>query len=257
MAVCAAVCLMTVAAQCQIEGFTEPYRQIDLSTEEAGAIAVMPIEEGQFVAEDEVICELDKSLQEIQVELAKQRAESKGQVWTSEQSLQQRQTVNDRIRLLQQTGNATESELLRSQMELSIAKGKVLVAKEEAAIRDIEYRQALLQLERRRIRAPFAGIVSKVHRKQGEFVSTLQPEVITLIQVDKLLAKFNVPSSQVDQFQPGAEFELTLSNGDKVNATVYRVAVNTDAQSGTVEIKLLINNADNRIRAGELLNLNI
>ena len=142
-------------------------------------------------------------------------------------------------------------------MELSIAEGKVLVAKEEAALRKVEYQQALLRLERRRIRAPFPGIVSKVHRKQGEYLSTLHPEVITLMQVDKLLAKFNVPSSQVDQFQPGTDFELTLSNGDKVTATVYRVAVNTDAQSGTVEIKLLIDNADNRIRSGELLNLDI
>ena len=254
VAVC---CLITASAEGQIEGFTEPFRQIELSTQESGPIQAMAVEEGQFIEANGIICELDRSLQEIQLELAKQRSKSTGQVWTAEQGMNQRQVITDRIRRLQQTGSATESELLRSNMELSIAKGKLLVAKEEAAVRAIEYRQAMLRLDRRTVRAPFGGVVSKMHRREGEFVSTLRPEIATLIQVDKLIAKFNVPSSQAENFELGSVFELTLSNGETVSAEVYRVAVHTDAQSGTVEIKLLIDNADLNIRAGEMLLLQI
>lgn len=257
LAIGIAICLMTVVSNGQIEGFTEPYRRIDLATDESGPIAAMAVIEGQFVEANDVICELDKSLQEIQLELAKQRAESKGQIWTAQQSLQRREEIHKRIRRLQTTGNATESELLRSEMELAIAEGKVLIAEEEAAAREIEYREALLQLQRRTIRAPFAGVVSKIHRRRGEFVSTLQPEIITLMQIDKLLAKFNVPSSQAELFQPGAIFELTTATGESVSATVFRVAVFTDAQSGTVEIKLLIENDTLGIRSGEMLTLHI
>ena len=257
VAICFALCLLAVAANAQIEGFTEPFRKAEIATEESGPISSMGVIEGQFIEEQSVICELDSSLQKIQVELARHRAEAKGQVWTAEQSWKQRKVINRRIKKLVESGSATESELLRSEMELSIAQGKMLVAREEAASRDIEYRQSLLRLDRRTIRAPFSGIVSKVHIREGEFVSTLQPEIVTLMQVDKLLAKFNVPSSQVDLFSPGSAFELTLGTGQKVTATVYRVAVSTDAQSGTVEIKMLIENPELRLRAGEILTLNI
>ena len=259
VAVCIAICCLVISTcvDAQIEGFTQPFRKIELSTEESGPIQIMSVVEGQFVESNQIVCQLDKSLQEIQLELSKQRAKSKGQIWTAEQGLRQRQVIRDRIKGLQKSGNATDSELLRSEMELSIAKGKVLVAKEEAAVRDIEYRQALLRLERRTIRAPFGGVVSKIHRRQGEFVSTLQPEIVTLMDVGKLLAVFNVPSSQAKLFVPGEFFELNLANGETVSATVYRVAVNTDAESGTVEIKFLIENDGLRIRSGEMLTLDI
>ena len=258
-ACCIAICCLVITASvdAQIEGFTQPYRKIELSTEESGPIQSMAVVEGQFVESNQVVCQLDSSLQEIQLELSKQRAKSNGQIWTAEQGLKQRQVIRDRIQKLVKSGNATDSELLRSEMELSIAKGKLLVAKEESAVRDIEYRQALLRLERRTIRAPFGGVVSKIHRKQGEFVSTLQPEIVTLMDVRKLLAVFNVPSSQAKLFVPGEFFELVLADGETVPATVYRVAVNTDAESGTVEIKFLIDNDGLRIRSGEMLTLDI
>ncbi len=154
-------------------------------------------------------------------------------------------------------GNATEGELIRSEMELSIAKAKYLAAKEEATVRQIEYERAIVQLDRRTIRAPFAGVVSKIYRYEGEFLSPLHPEILMLVRVDRILATFNVPSSQIRVFQPGKEFNLELNNGSSVVGTVFSIGVQTDAQSGTVKVKLVIENPSNDIRAGEICTLNI
>lgn len=252
-----AAMMLTAVANGQIEGITEPFRQIELSSDESGAIAELNVEEGQMVGQNDSICKLDSSVQKIQVEIAKHLAESTSQVTAAVESFKKRQAITERIVQLQSKGHATESELLRSEMELSIAKARMLSAQEDAKVREIEYRRALLQLERRKIRAPFPGIVSKIHKREGEFLSPLHPEIVTLIQVNRLLAKFNVPSSQASLFEPGKKFDLEMYDGTVVHATIYRVGVFTEAQSGTVEIKMVIENPENVIRAGEFLTLNI
>lgn len=255
---CLITLLMTAAvANGQIEGFTEPFRLIDLSSDETGAIAELNVEEGQLINENDIVCQLDNSVQTIQVEIAKHLAESSSQVKAAEESYKKRKAINDRIQQLLTNGHATDSELLRSEMELSISKARFLSAQEDAQVREIEYRRAILQLERRTIRAPFSGVVSKIHKRAGEFISPMHPEVISLIQVDRLIAKFNVPSSQARIFEPGKTFQLTMTNGEEVEATVYSVGVFTKAESGTVEIKLVIENSDGRLRAGEFATLNI
>ena len=253
----AATLILTAATNGQTEGFTEPFRKIDLSSDESGAISALNVDEGHFIKSGDIVCKLDTSVQEIQVEIAKQLANSTSQVWAAQESYKKRVAITERIKELQVKGHATDSERLRSEMELSISKARYLSAQEDAKVREIEYRRAIMQLERRTIRAPFAGVVSKVHKREGEFLSPLYPEIVTLIQIDRLLAKFNIPSSQIKAFEVGKKFQLQLVTGESVEATVYSVGVFTEAQSGTVEVKLVIENPNNEMRAGEFLTLNI
>ena len=258
--ICIAVLALTAAAQGQmegLEGFSEPFRQIELSSDETGAIAVLAVDEGDFVKESDIICKLDSSVQEIQVEIAKHLAESFAEVEAAMENFKKREKITERITALLENGHATDSEKLRTEMELRIAKARYLSAKQDAKVREIEYRRAVMQLERRTVRAPFSGIVSKVHKREGEFISPLHPEIISLIQVDRLLAKFNVPSSQIHVFEAGKKFNLQTASGRSIEASVFSVSVFTDAQSGTVEVKLVIENSDGSLRSGEFLTLEI
>lgn len=241
----------------QVEGFTEPYRSIDLSSDESGVIAELRVEQGEMIQEGDLVAKLDDSQQRIQLELALHLADSKSALHAAEKTYEKRAAILDRIVGLSNAGNASASELIRAEMELSIAKSKLLSAKEEIATREIESRRAQAQLERRNIRAPFTGIVDKVHRNQGEFLSPLRPEIITLVQLDQLFATFNIPSSQHAAFEVGQEIQLEMMNGQKVTAKVHSIGVQTDAQSGTVEIKFVIDNPTLRIRSGEICTLNI
>lgn len=245
------------AANGQVEGFTEPYRTVDLSSDETGTISVLDVEQGDSVQKGDLIAKLDDRVQQIQLELAQHMANSKSALYAAEQSYEKRVAILSRIRQLIETKNASESELIRAEMELAIAKSKLLSAKEELATREIEARRALAQLDRRSILAPFTGVVDKIHRREGEFISPLRPEVVTLIQIDRLFATFNIPGSQYRAFGIGQEVELEMMDGRKVKATVHSIGVQTDAQSGTVEIKLVIDNLNLEIRSGEICMLNI
>ena len=249
--------LISSVASAQIDGFTEPFRTIELSSDETGSIAKHSVEEGQTVSAGDVVASLDTRVQELQLEIANQTANNSSQMVAAEATLQKRRTVAQRLRELASKGHARDSELIRAELELSIAEAQLLSAREEKAIREIEQRRAQVLLDRRRINAPFNGMIAKLHRQEGEFISPLKPEIATLVQIDRLLATFMVPSSQVDQFEIGGTLEIELENGRVVEGKIHRVGLTTDAQSGTVELKLVIENPDNSLRSGEICSLKI
>ncbi|MFT5299710.1 MAG: RND family efflux transporter MFP subunit [Mariniblastus sp.] len=228
-----------------------------LSSDETGSIASLEVEEGDSVTADQVIARLDVRVQELQLEIASHLATTTSQLEAATRSLRKRQAISVRLQELKAKGHASQSEIIRSEMELSIAEAKLLAAKEELTVREIEQRRAAVQLDRRTISSPFAGVVATVHRREGEYLSPLHPEIVTIIQIDQLIAKFPVQSSLVSSLQVGQEFEIELEHGTKVPAKVYRIGIETDAQSGTVEVKLIIDNSTRKIRAGEICTLNI
>lgn len=244
-------------ASAQVDGFTEPFRTIELSSDETGSIAELKVEEGDAVALDDVIACLDTRVQELQLEIANQTATNMSQMTAAQATVEKRRTVASRLRELASKGHARDSELMRAELELSIAEAKLLSAKEEKIVHEIEQRRGQVLLDRRRIKAPFDGVIAKVHRQEGEFLSPLRPEIATLVQVDRLLATFMVPSSQVRQFEIGTSYDIELENGQIVQGIVHRVGVLTDAQSGTVELKLVIENPNNEFRSGEICSLKI
>ena len=244
-------------ANAQIEGFTEPFRTIDLSSDETGAIAAMDVEEGDAVSAGTVIARLDDRLQKIQLEIAKRLASAQSQLEAGKRTLEKRKLIFDRLVGMRDRGHASQSEIIRAEMEMSIAQAKYDATLEESTVREIELKRAQVQLDRRYVRTPFDGVVSKIHRREGEFLSPVRPEVATVIQVNKLLSTFAIPVSQVREFEVGKEFDLVFDNGETVTAVVYSLGVNTDAQSQTVEVKLVFENPDLIIRAGEICTLNI
>lgn len=240
-----------------IEGFIEPFRKIELSSDETGAIAQMLIEEGDLVGQNDVIAKLDSRVQEIQLEIASKVAESTSQQRAAGNTLKKRRAISQRLDQLKQRGHASESEIIRADLEMAIAEANYFNSVEESAVREIEMRRAKVQLEKRTIRAPFNGFIAKIARREGEFLSPLHPEVCTLIQVDKLLASFNVNSESAADFNPGQQHELRLSDGTTIQATVHSVGVEINPQSGTVEVKFVIDNRDYKIRSGASCSLNV
>ncbi|MDG1873868.1 MAG: efflux RND transporter periplasmic adaptor subunit [Mariniblastus sp.] len=254
---CIAMLFLTAVAEAQIDGFTEPFRSIQLSSDESGSIAELNIEEGEFVPSGQVIARLDVRVQEMQLEIATHLANTQSQLIAAEETLRKRQAIAKRLVELKAKGHASQSEIIRAEMELSIAKAKFLAAGEEQAVRAIEQRRAQVQLDRRKIVSPIDGLVAEIHRREGEFLSPLHPEVATIIQVDRLLATFAIPSSQISSFEIGKDFNLQLEGGRTISGKVFRIGVQTDAQSGTVEVKIVIENPSRELRAGEICTLNI
>ena len=64
--------LLGSVASAQVDGFTEPFRTIELSSDETGSIAALKVEVGESVSQDDVIACLDTRVQELQLGNCKQ-----------------------------------------------------------------------------------------------------------------------------------------------------------------------------------------
>ena len=235
----------------QINGFTEPLLTVDLSSDETGSIAELNIREGSIVNKGDILAQLDDRVQKLLVESARHLADSTNAMEAARSTLEKRELVSSRIRELISTGHATESEMLRADLEEAIALARFRSSQEESVGRGIDLRRAELMLERRLIRAPFTGIVSTIHRQQGEFLSPLRPELVTLIQVDRLLAVFNVPSPQIESLKQKSNITVSFHDGSEVLGELHSIGVQTDAESGTVQVMILLINDDGKLRSGE------
>ena len=241
----------------EIKGLIEPIKSVKLATEESGEISQVLVREGQQVNEGDVLTQLEDRIQQVQLELAQHLAESAGSLQAAESSLRKRELITQRIRKLREEGNASASELIRSEMELDIAKSRFLSAKEELTSRQIELRQAEIQLLRRKVVAPFDGTVTRINYSDGEYLSPLKPELLTLVQTDELLGVFQVPVASVANLKHDQQVTIYLAKGRRVTGSIYSIAAVADGGSGTVTVKVKIDNSDGKIRSGESCFLNV
>jgi RND family efflux transporter MFP subunit len=239
------------------EGFTEPIRKIDLASDEVGAIFELAVEEGQAVVKDQVIANLDARIQKVQLDIATQLAENRSQLAAIAEEFNKRNQIREKLLKLRAEGHASQSEVVRAEMELSIAKARLETTRAEIEVRELERQRAEVQLQRRTIVAPFAGIVTKILTREGEFLSPMNPDVVTLAQMDQLMVRFNIPTSKVSSFMIGQVHPIELANGKTVLATVQQIGVEINAESETVEVKFVIDNQKREFLSGERVTLSI
>jgi RND family efflux transporter MFP subunit len=246
-----ATLVLPIALSAQINGFTQPIRQVELASDEAGLIAELLVDEGSIVAKGDVIARLDDRVQHLQVQAAAHRASSNSALEAARQSLEKRTAINQRLKQLADNGNATESEMIRADLEYLIAQSRYMASQEESVGFQIELKRAELLLERRTIRAPFSGSIATVHRRQGEFLSPLHAEIVTIVDTSRLLAVFNVPGNLVPELEKRETLPVRIGDQMITDGKLHAISVLTDASSGTVQVKIAIDNADGQFRSGE------
>tara|TARA_R100001132_G_scaffold499_1_gene716 strand:+ start:7731 stop:8522 length:792 start_codon:yes stop_codon:yes gene_type:complete len=236
----------------ELEGYTEPYRTIKVATDETGIVEKVYISEGQAVEKgDPLIC-LNSDIQSAMLAIAEQNMNAQGRLESAKAELQLKK---ERFRILQSLrleGNARQEELDRAICEEHIAKANIQSVKEDIATRRLEYEKIKTQISRRTIRAPISGVVNLIHKEQGEFVAPNSPETMTLVQIDRLLAFFTLTPQQASQLKIDDKIEVTFRiNNATTEGTVEYISPVTDAQSGTVLVKVRIDNRNGSFRSGE------
>ncbi|HMO13371.1 MAG TPA: efflux RND transporter periplasmic adaptor subunit [Pirellulaceae bacterium] len=234
-----------------LTGFTLPFRTIELASDEPGVLFELHVDEGAEVRQGDLICKLDDRLQAIQAELTLHQMQSNCDVDAAREALAKREKIHARIQELRKNGHASEAELIRSELELAIAQTRLVAAREQVVSREIEHRRATIVLERRKIHAPFAGKIAEVHKFQGEFVSPMHPKIVTLVQTDVLLAVFNILPTTSKDFAKGQVVSVSFEDGLVVEGEIYCVGVGFDAESGTQQLKVRLDNADGKLKSGQ------
>ncbi len=236
----------------EFDGYTEHYDSVNVATVETGTIKQMLVREGEVVREGQQLAKLDVELQLVALRIAEEAMRSQGALNSAKAELQLRRHRLDKIRALQKQGHARQEEVDRAQADLAIAQAQILSAREDLAIKKLEHRRILIQIERRTILAPMDGVVTKIHKKKGGYVGPSDPYLLELVRLDPLLAKFSLPSRRARQLRVGQTttvyFEATQQS---VVGRIEFIGPVTDAQSATVQIKARIENPDGNYYSGE------
>ena len=248
------------AAGSEIDGFTEPYRTVNVAAVETGTIKSIVVREGETVEKGQILAHLDDDVYAALVAIADEAMHAQGQLKSAEAELKMRVQRLEKLEELRAQGHAREEEVERARADVTIGEAHVLTAKEMLEVKRLEYEKVKIQLARRAIRAPLTGVVNVLHKDEGEFVAPNDPYIVELVELDPLLATFSVPSHEAVRLRQGETVRVCLEpNGEEtiVNGVVELVAPVTDAESGTVRVKVRIANSEGAFRSGERCTLQL
>ena len=101
-----------------------------------------------------------------------------------------------------------------------------------------------------RINAPFDGRVEEILIREHETVRNGQP-VVRIIGDRELLAVVNLPVKYLSKVQGDLSFRFPEGpEGKKVSGRVFEISPRADHRSGTIEVKVLIDNKDGSLTSG-------
>jgi RND family efflux transporter MFP subunit len=234
-----------------LEGFTEPIRKLDVIPPEQGVLSSIKVHEGDCVKKDQLLGSLDCDTQEAALRIAQGNAKAHGRLDSAIADRDLRRWRLAKIQTLRKQGNANEEEVTRAAMELAVAEANVLTALEQHGTDSLEAERAAAMLERRMMRSPFDGVVTRVFREEKEFVGGNNTPVMTLMQSSKLRVTFTMPTALAARLKIGQNVALTFpTTGQKATGTIEFISPVTEAESDTVRVKVLIDNKEGKYRCG-------
>lgn len=240
------------------EGFTEPRHNIMVAAAEIGRLDAVHVAVGDRVVAGQVIGQLEDALQAASVEIAELQAVMTGEWDAAKAEAELNRGRAGQLRRLASEGMARPDETQRAEVDLQISLARQLSAEEQLRLRGLELKRYRLQLERRKIRSPMDGVISEVFHQAGEYVTPGEPAVVRLLVMDTIDAVFNVPVEDVAGIKPGTPVEVYLrSSSVTLDAHISVIAPDIDGESGTVEVRVQLDNGDGRLLVGDRCTLQL
>lgn len=234
------------------EAFAEPYRTIQVATTDLGIVREVLVRDGEPVEVGQPLVKLDEELVKASLEIAKQNLSSRGALASAEAELRLHTARLEKVESLARDGFARSDELERARADKEVAAARVLTAQESLLVRQREFDRIQIELQRRTVKSPLQGVVSKLHREVGEFVAPTDPVLVTVAQLDPLLATFSLKPAQATQLSVGLPVQVKFASREQpVKGEIELVSPVTEARSGTVRVKVRIPNPQRACRSGD------
>jgi RND family efflux transporter MFP subunit len=238
-------------------GYVVARRQTTVSSKVTGKVLEVFVEEGMRVEQDQVVAVLDDTTQQVQLSLAKARAEaSRAALQEIEARLRNARLERDRLRDLAKRGltstasvdavDATYDELAA---RLETGRENVKVAERSIAVAEDD-------LSNMTIRAPFAGMVVSKNAQPGEMISPVsagggftRTGICTVIDTDSLEIEVDVNEAYIQRVQPGQRVSATLDAYAewRIPAEVIAIIPTADRQKATVRVRIAFLERDDRV----------
>jgi len=240
------------AATGMAPGVTQALRDVKLSMTVQGRIDNLLVREGQRVARGQELLRLDRALEELEVQRRRLLLADTARLVELRSKEKTLTEQVDALRPLLQTGGIARKQFEDEELALSnvIAERKAMeMAKQREKV---ELDLAVETYERRHLRAPISGVVTKILLREGESVAPNEP-VMHLVDTSRVRFLGTVASTLGVQLKPGRTVTIMLGMDDRAptrQARLVFVSPVTDAASGLVEVIAEFENADGSVKPG-------
>ncbi len=235
-----------------VQGITQAQRDLKLGLPVAGRVEGLFVREGDRVKVGQVLLHLDRTLEELEVRRRQLqlRDESRLAELRGRERVLSEQVAN--LRPLVEAGSAPRKQLEDEELALGAVAGERRGLEAAKQREQVELELAVETFERRHLRSPIDGVVTKILHRPGESVS---PNEVTMHVVDVGKVRFlgTMPWQSASRLRPGASVSLRIGAEDGGRARQGRVvfvAPVADPASGLVEVIAEFDNADGSVRPG-------
>jgi len=238
-------------------GYVVARRMATVSAKITGKLHDVRIEEGQHVAENEVIATLDPIDADQQRDLARaQAAAARSQVDATAAQLRDAEANAARLSAL-----APQQLVSKAQRDQAIAqrdnlRAQLASVRNNARAAEDSLRIAEQGVDNTIIRAPFAGVVIAKAAQPGEIVSPFsagggftRTGIGTIVDMESLEVQVDVGEAYIGRVQPGMPTEATLNAYPdwKIPGKVIAIIPTADRGKATVTVRVGLDVRDPRI----------
>jgi membrane fusion protein (multidrug efflux system) len=212
--------------------------QAAVAAQVGGQITRVARDEGEGVAEDELVIEIDPERRQLEADSARAMlAQAEAQASEAEHEL-------GRIEKLHAQGVAADAKLDQVRTALRSARSsreslQAQLGTAERSVRDSS------------VTAPFAGLVARRYVSEGEFVAPGQ-KLFDLVALDPIEVEFHLPERDSSRVAAGAPVGVRVAPfPDEVfEARVTVISPTIDPATRTLRIKAALANPEGRLRPG-------
>ncbi|MEL0081820.1 MAG: efflux RND transporter periplasmic adaptor subunit [Gammaproteobacteria bacterium] len=222
----------------KLTGSVEARRHSVLSAELSGLVSELYVDDGDPVSAGDLLLKLRDQPSQLQadfqragqrradasVKLARLKEKRQGELLQSQAAAQDSYDI-------------AEAELRRASADLAAARARVALIEDE--------------LQRHRVKAPFAGVISRKQTEVGSWVRPGDP-LLNLDEMAVLRITAPLPQRYFSQVEEGSEVMLQFPAlpGEQVAATVSRKVTAANPTSRTFPLLIDLPNPDNRLAPG-------
>jgi membrane fusion protein, multidrug efflux system len=212
-------------------GSLQSDESVQITSEIAGRVTEIPLQEGGPVTEGDVLVRLDDALVAAEVT----EAEARYNFATSNLG---------RADTLARTGNVTERARDEATLNVETTRAAVELAK--------------VRLSKHTIQAPFSGVAGIRRVSPGAYVAPGQA-IVNLEKIDTLKIDFKVPELYLASIKTGQQIELEVDAlpGRTFKATIYAIDPHVDVNGRALSIRAKLENPELALRPGLFARISI
>ncbi|MBT8445689.1 MAG: efflux RND transporter periplasmic adaptor subunit [Gammaproteobacteria bacterium] len=234
----------------ELDCLIEPEMTVELASAADGIIDKMLVDTSDMVEAGQPLAELESSVEEATLEVARARAAMDETIRSRQVALGFAQRKLKRVTELFARQAVSAFERDEAETEVKLAGLELTQAREEKRLAELEHRQARAAYERRVVRSPVTGVVVERYLAPGETVE--DRPIFRLAQINPLRVEVIAPTGYFGNVEPGMRAlvvpEAPLDQGYVAEVTMVDRVI--DAASGTFGIRLTLPNNDFTLPGG-------